>query len=57
MSVSYKTDILIIRADSDVFKDEDNTGEYIIGILGFQECTYQIEVTFANLTIYTLDNG
>jgi hypothetical protein len=35
VSVSYKTDVLIIQADSEVFQNQSNAGEYIIGVLGF----------------------
>jgi len=50
-SLSYKSDILIIR-------ESNNVGSYIIGVSGFRkECTYELLLNFADIELYYISNG
>ena len=53
VSVTFRTDVLVIQSSDPQFNDSLITGEYIVGVLGFQECTFSLEVTFANISLYT----
>ncbi|CAD8114915.1 unnamed protein product [Paramecium primaurelia] len=50
-SLSYKSDILIIR-------ESNNVGSYIIGVSGFRkQCTYELLLNFADIELYYISNG